>query len=55
MTYKEYLLQQFECAINAVLGDLADDNIKDERLDPADVIDNGLIDEIAEKVKFYID
>ena len=55
MTYREYLLQQFNCAINAVLGDLAEDDVLDERLDSKDVINDSLIDEISNKVKFYID
>lgn len=51
MTIREFLKTQFNCAIAAVLGDLEDLELDDEKV----VIDDGLIDEIAEKVKFYID
>ena len=51
MTYEEYLLRKFKRAIEAALGDLAQDVILNEFLDSADVIDYKLIDEIAEKVK----
>lgn len=54
MTYEEYLLRQFKIAIEASLGALAKDEMQNEFLDSADVIDYRLIDEIAEKVKHSI-
>lgn len=50
MTVREYLKTQFNCAIAAVLGELEDLELGDEKV----VIDDGLIDEIAEKAKFYV-
>jgi len=50
MTVKERLLQEIECAINAVLGDNADKEDGEEyNVDSADV------DLIAKKTKFYMD
>lgn len=46
-TPKERLLEEFECAINAVLGDCADD--ENYEIECAD------IDSICHKVKFYMD
>lgn len=50
MTVREFLKTQFNCAIGAVLGDLEDFELEDEKV----VIDEDLIQEIADKVKFYI-
>ena len=50
MNYKEWLLKNFECAINAVLGDWADESINTAD----DLIDENDIQAIADKVKFYI-
>jgi hypothetical protein len=50
MTVKEKLLEEIECAINAVLGDCADKEFEEEY-----VVDKGDIDLIAKKTKFYMD
>lgn len=52
MTVKEKLIKEFECAINAVLGDTADCEVKDNNLDN---VSAGDIELIANKVKFYLD
>jgi len=49
MTIKERLLQEYEAAINAVYGDLADK--QEEEVN----IKSGDIDSIGNKVKFYLD
>ena len=48
MTIKEKLLQEFECAINSCYGEQANTKFIKE-----DVIKED-IDEIAQKVKFYL-
>lgn len=49
MTNKEKLLQEFECAINAVLGDIANHHyVRHEEITEYD------IDDISKKVKFYL-
>lgn len=48
MTVREKLLQEFECAINAELGDLAERDVKEVRFLSGD------IDAIARKVKWYL-
>ena len=50
MTIKEKLLEEFECAINAVYGDLADYDYETNK----DWIINKDINDIAMKVKFYL-
>ena len=50
MTVKEKLLEELECAINAVLGDYANQEFEEEY-----VVDAEDIDQIAKKVKFYMD
>lgn len=49
MTVKEKLMQELECAINAVFGDDADKETEDVEISKSD------IDAIAHKVKFYMD
>ena len=49
MTIKEKLLQEFECAINAIYGDRAEEEFSDEEVGEADLI------AIAQKVAFYLD
>jgi len=49
MTIKEKLIQEFGCAITAILGDDADKEAEDVEISKAD------IDAIAKKVKFYMD
>ena len=49
MTVKEKLIQEFGCAITAVLGDEADKGTEDVEISESD------IDAIAKKVKFYMD
>lgn len=48
MTKKERLLQEFKCAISAVLGDTEEEEFEND-------ITKGDIDMIAHKVKFYLD
>lgn len=48
MTIQEKLEQEFSAAIQSVLGDVADQEFEDN-------IRNADIDEIARKVKFYLD
>ena len=49
MNVKERLLKEFECAINAALGDYADKEETEYVVDSAD------IDYIVHKLKFYLD
>ena len=49
MTVREKLMQEFEAAIEAVYGDVAEDD--EEYVE----IEAGDIDAIARKVKFYLD
>ena len=49
MTVKEKLLQELECAINAVYGDVADQDADEVEIEAADV------EAIAKKTKFYLD
>ena len=49
MKVREKLLQEFEAAINAELGDLAEEEAENA------TIGTGDIDLIANKVKFYLD
>ena len=51
MSNKEKLLEQFGCAINAVLGDLAEEDFDSEE----NTITKGDIKLIAQKVIFYMD
>ena len=48
MTVREKLLEEFGCAISAILGD-QEDKEYDDNIDPADV------DAIAKKVKWYLE
>lgn len=48
MTVREKLLEEFGCAISAILGDNEDKDIKEYQVDDAD------IDDIARKVKWYL-
>jgi len=48
MTNREKLLEEFGCAISAVLGDLEDKDF-DNKISKSDLI------AIAEKVAFYMD
>ena len=52
MTIKELLMVEFECAINAVFGDVADKEIEPSEL--CDEVSKEDIDYIVKKVKFYI-
>ena len=49
MTNKEKLLEEFGCAINAVLGDKADEEYDESKITLDDLI------AIATKVAFYLD
>ena len=49
MTVNEKLIEEFGCAISAVLGINEDKDVKDYEISADD------IDEIARKVKFYLD
>lgn len=49
MTVYEKLKEEFDCAILAIFGDLADDDFDLENISASD------IDAIAHKVKFYLD
>lgn len=49
MTNREKLLEEFGCAISAVLGDLAEQEYCEGKVDKLD------LDLIAEKVAFYMD
>ena len=49
MTVKKRLLDEFECAINAVFGDEAEQEFDDVEFTEAD------LDLIVKKVKFYMD
>ena len=49
MTMAEKLQQEFNCAINSVLGDLADQEYEEGSLSKEDLI------LIAKKVAFYLD
>ena len=48
MTVKEKLLEEFEAAINAVYGDIADDEYTEDSITVND------IDAIRRKVLFYL-
>lgn len=48
-TVRDRLVEEFTCAINAVLGDVADEKYEAEK------VRKGHIDLIADKVKFYLD
>lgn len=50
MTTKEKLLEEFSCAIDAVLGDDAD-----KEFDADESLEKGYINEIARKVIWYLD
>ena len=50
MTTKEKLLEEFGCAIDAILGDEAD-----KEYDADESLEKGYIDEIARKVIWYLD
>ena len=50
MTVKERLLEEVECAINAVLGDYAEMEDEEEYK-----VDRGDIEMIAKKTMFYMD
>ena len=49
MTVKEKLLKEYEAAISAVFGDLADKDYRDVQLIKSD------LEEVSEKVAFYLD
>lgn len=49
MTTKEKLLEEFECAIEAVLGDSAEKEFNEAEIDAETVL------QIAKKVGFYLD
>ena len=52
MTIKDLLLIEFECAINAIFGDVADKEIEASEL--CEEVSKEDIDAIAKKVKFYV-
>ena len=52
MTIRDLLMIEFECAINATFGDVADKEIEASEL--CDEVSKEDIDYIARKVKFYI-
>lgn len=49
MTVKEKLLQEFECAINAIYGDVADMDTEEVEITRSD------LEAIKRKVLFYMD
>lgn len=49
MSNYEKLLEEFGCAIKAVLGDQADEEFEENKISESDLI------QIAKKVAFYID
>lgn len=49
MTVKEKLLQELSCAIDAVYGDQAEEDVEDNPISSSD------IDAVARKTKFYLD
>lgn len=49
MTIYEKLLEEFGCAINAIFGDLADEEYDEEKVSKDDLM------AIAKKVAFYLD
>lgn len=48
-TVLERLVEEFTCAINAVFGDVAEEKYEAKKVHKGD------IEEIAHKVKFYLD
>lgn len=49
MTVRERLLQEFECAIDACLGDYGKEEEEDYKIEKGEIL------QIAQKVLFYLD